>query len=237
MNRSGTAVPARHRALLRPLTVAVGALTAVLLLAAPADAHTEITLDNPTAGATHVTLSVSAEAESTKAGIANVAVQLPTGITPGQVSLASGPAGWTLTATSDGYQVAGPTLKTGVAAAYQIIISKLPATPGVLTFKTVVTYGNGDTDSWIGAPGADNPAPTVTLTPAAGASGTPGVGASASASSRPAAAFGTPGAAEPATGGGWPAWATWLIILVVLAAAVATVPLMRRRRENRPPDA
>jgi uncharacterized protein YcnI len=241
MNRSGTAAPARRRALLRPLAVAGAALAAVLVLASPAAAHTEIEIDNPTAGATNVTMSVKAEAESKTAGIASVAVQLPGGITPDQVSLASGPTGWTLTATADGYQVAGPALATGTDAAYRITIRKLPDTAGVLTFKTVVTYSNGDVDSWIGAPDADNPAPTVTVTGGTGPTAGPSATATAVAtSSAPGPAFGTPGATEPTDNGGWPAWATWLIVLIVLvalAAAGGAVLVIRRRRGTPPPAA
>jgi uncharacterized protein YcnI len=229
MNRSG---PTR-RALRRTATIAAAGLAAVLLLASPAAAHTEIDLDNATAGATNVTMSVNAEAESTKAGIASVAVRLPAGLTPNQVSLVTGPSGWTLSPTSDGYQVAGTALKTGVNAQYKIKIAQLPATPGVLTFKTVVTYANGDADSWIGAPGADNPAPTVSLAPGAASSAT--ASPSPSASNSPATAvISTAGASQPADQGGWPAWATWLIVLAVLAAAVVSVIALRRRRTPPP---
>ncbi|HWB38337.1 MAG TPA: VWA domain-containing protein, partial [Rugosimonospora sp.] len=220
----------------REMTSGFAALGAVLLAASPAAAHTEIELDNATAGAANVTMSVTAEAENPSAGVAKVAVQLPAGITPDQVSLVSGPSGWTLSPTTDGYQVAGPALKQGVDAAYRIRIAKLPDTPGVLTFKTVVTYANGEADSWIGAPDADNPAPTVTLAPGTAAPTTPTTGPTttpASApSSTPAAAFGTPAAQAPTdSSGGWPAWATWVIVAVVVVGLVAGgVAVSRRRR-------
>ncbi len=232
MNHTGTA----RRTLRRALTIAATGLVGVLLLASPAAAHTEIELDHATAGATNVTMSVTAEAESSKAGIASVAVQLPAGITPDQVSLVSGPSGWALTTTADGYQVAGASLKTGVDAAYKVRVAKLPDTPGVLTFKTVVTYANGDADSWIGAPGADNPAPTVSLAPGAvtSASASPTASPTPSATTPPAEVLTTPGPTEPDSDSGWPAWATWLIVLVVVAAAVATVIVLRRRRTTPP---
>jgi uncharacterized protein YcnI len=233
-----TASAAGRRTGRRVVTVALAALAGVLVIAAPAAAHTEIELDNPTAGASNVTLSVNAEAESEKAGIASVAVQLPPGLAPAQVSLVSGPAGWALTPTADGYQVAGAALKTGVDAAYKVKIARLPDTPGPLTFKTVVTYGNGDSDSWIGAAGSDNPAPVVTLaagTPTPAASGVPSTAPSTLPSSPPGPAFNTPGASQPANDGGWPSWATWLIALVVLVAAVITVLVLRRRRPGNPP--
>jgi uncharacterized protein YcnI len=224
-----TASAAGRRTGRRVVTVALAALAGVLVIAAPAAAHTEIELDNPTAGASNVTLSVNAEAESEKAGIASVAVQLPPGLAPAQVSLVSGPAGWALTPTADGYQVAGAALKTGVDAAYKVKIARLPDTPGPLTFKTVVTYGNGDADSWIGAPDADNPAPTVTLKPGTEASDTPQL---PNSSSPAAPAFGTPAAALPTEdAGGWPSWATWLLIggAIVLMAGVTALVLRNRR--------
>jgi uncharacterized protein YcnI len=229
------ATPAR-RAVRRVVTVSLAALAAVLVIAGPAAAHTEIAVDNATAGATNVTMSVNAEAESTKAGIASVAVQLPPGIAPNQVSLVSGPAGWSLSTTADGYQVAGAALKTGTSAEYKIKIAQLPAAAGVLTFKTVVTYANGDADSWIGAPGSDNPAPTVTL--AAGTAAPSPTATSAAPTSPPAAAFSTPAptAKSDNGGGGWPSWATWLIVVGVIAAAVITVLVLRNRRAT-PPQA
>jgi hypothetical protein len=82
----------------------------VLLLGSPAFAHTEIEVDNPQGGATGVTMTVTAEAENDSAGIASVRMVLPAGITPAQVSLVSGPTGWTLTPGPDGFTVAGAPL-------------------------------------------------------------------------------------------------------------------------------
>jgi uncharacterized protein YcnI len=229
MNGSAPAPRTRRRRGLRyGLTVALASLAAVVLLASPAAAHTEISLDNATAGATNVTMSVTAEAENSKAGVAKVAVQLPAGLTPDEISLVKGPAGWALAPTADGYQISGPALQQGVDVAYQIKISKLPATPGVLTFKTVVTYANGEVDSWIGAPDAANPAPTVSLAPGSAPASAP---ATASPTT-PAAQIVAPVATPAAKSSGWPSWATWLIVLVVLAVLVAGALLLGRRRRN-----
>lgn len=61
---------------------------------APASAHVEASAEGAQAGTGPVTVSFVAEAESATAGIVGVKTQLPAGIAPDAVSLASGPAGW-----------------------------------------------------------------------------------------------------------------------------------------------
>ena len=62
----------------------------------------------------------------------------------GDVSYVSGPTGWTLTSTADGYTVAGATLKVHQNVQYKVKIAKLPATATSLAFKSIVTYGFED---------------------------------------------------------------------------------------------
>jgi uncharacterized protein YcnI len=45
---------------------------------------------------------------------------------------------------------------------------RMPDKPGVLTFKTLQTYDDGEVVRWIGPPDAEEPAPQVTVTAAAG---------------------------------------------------------------------
>jgi uncharacterized protein YcnI len=49
-----------------------------------------------------------------------------------------------------------------------VLSGRAPGTRGTLIFPTVQTYSNGDVVRWIGDPGADSPAPRVTVTPRAG---------------------------------------------------------------------
>jgi uncharacterized protein YcnI len=145
----------------RATAAGVGA-AATLAVAGIAYAHVEVEADNPSAGASNVTVTFDAEAENSAAGIATIRVVLPAGIAPANVSLVEAPQGWQFTATDDGYQVAGAAQPTGQAVEHKVKIKKLPDA-AALTFKTLVTYGNGEVDRWIGDPGSENPAPVLAL--------------------------------------------------------------------------
>jgi uncharacterized protein YcnI len=229
-----------HRPLARLGTATLAmlaALVAMLVFARPALAHTEIELNHPQAGATNVTMNVTAEAENDKAGIASVRMVLPDGIAPSQVSLASGPAGWTLSPLPDGFTVGGPALATHTDAKFAVKLAQLPATATTLAFKTLVAYANGAVDRWIEIPSTSNPspanpAPVVTLQPVAAppTSATPTAGA-ASPSAAPTSAAPQAGNAKPASAVGW--WLGGLAVLV-LAALVAVLVVRRRRRGATP---
>jgi uncharacterized protein YcnI len=216
--------------------VAGVAALAVLGLGTPAFAHTKVVIDNPQAGATNVTMTVVPEAEAPKVGIVSVHVVLPDGITPDQVSLVSGPSGWTLTPTQDGYTVAGKALPVHVDAKHAVRLAQLPATATVLVFKTLVTYSDGRVDRWIEPPTASNPnpdqpAPTVTLKPAAAV---PTTAAPTTAGPGPTtdAPVTTTGAAAPASSGSGSGSGAlpWIVGAVVLIAAAVGYAVVRRRR-------
>ncbi len=214
--------------------IAGTALAVVLTVSTPALAHVEVSADKPQAGATGVTVTFNAEAESDAAGAKQLEVQLPAGIAPADVSYVSGPAGWAFTATANGYTVAGAALKVHQDVGYAVKVAKLPADATSLVFKTIVTYGNNAADRWIeiqqpGQAEPPHPAPVLQLQPAATPTGQPspsalpatGVTAAVSASATPAAAAGRSGST-----GAW-----WLAALVViLLAAGASAWLVRRRR-------
>jgi len=210
------------------LLLAVLATAALVLIgAAPAAAHVEATVDpGAQAGAGPVTVTFSAAAESPSAGIASIRAQLPAGIPPESVSLASGPAGWALTPTADGYDITGPPLAPGTDAAFAITIELLPADATVLVFKTLVRYTDGTEDAWIEEPTADNPepqnpAPAITVAPAAAPTTTtsPTSSAPATTSSAAATTASTTPQASTADEDGTPAW-PW-ILGAVLVVAVA----------------
>src|SRR3954470_20472764 len=70
----------------------------------------------------------------------------------------------------------------------------IPGKPGqTLTFKALQTYSNGDVVRWIGAPGADEPAPQLKLTAASATTG--GTGTASSGSSQAPSAAPAPAAA------------------------------------------
>src|SRR2546423_324974 len=212
-----TSIKSRRTA--RAGIVAAAATALVLVLATPALAHVEVSADKPQAGATDVTVQFDAEAESDAAGAKSVQVSLPEGIAPGDVSYVSGPTGWALTATADGYTVGGATLKVHQDVTYKVKIAKLPATATSLAFKTIVTYGNGEADRWIEIPVAGqaeppHPAPVLALQPAAV---TPSSAPPSSAAPSSAAAT-TPAAATKSGGGSSALWWVLAAIAVVLGA-------------------
>ncbi|MCA0143819.1 DUF1775 domain-containing protein [Blastococcus sp. LR1] len=143
----------------------------VLAGAGPASAHMEATAEGAQAGTGPVTVAFSAAAESDTAGIVGVKTQLPAGILPGSVSLASGPAGWILTPTADGYEIGGPAIAPAVDAEFSIAIARLPRDVTELPFKTLLRYSDGREDAWIELPSPanpepENPAPTIAVAPA-----------------------------------------------------------------------
>lgn len=213
------------------------AAAAVAVWAAPAMAHVEVSADEPQAGASDVTLSFVAESEHDTAGIVSLEVVLPEGIAPEDVAWVSGPTGWKLTtgevAGEPGYTVAGPQVTPGADAAYEVLVATLPTDATELAFRTLQTYSDGHVDRWIELPQAgaelQEPAPVLTLAPAAApsepAEATP-TGA-ASPTSPPAPA--TSNAAAPATDEGTAAW-PWIVVAALVVLATAGGLLWWRRR-------
>ncbi|WP_158544816.1 DUF1775 domain-containing protein [Blastococcus sp. TF02-9] len=189
----------RRAALAIPL-----ALTIVLSTGGPAGAHVEVTAQGAQAGTGPATIQFSAESESSTSGIVGMRTQLPGGIDPTSVSLATGPAGWVLTPTADGFEVAGPALGPGVDAEYAITVAELPADSTELVFPTLQRYADGREDAWIepvieGSPDPEMPAPTLTVAaaPVPAAPTTP-TGSAPSSRSGPTSSAPTESAADPA---------------------------------------
>ena len=215
-------VPSAARAL---LTVAASA--ALVLVGAPtAGAHVEATPEaGAQAGGGPVSIAFSAEAESASAGIASIRTQLPAGVPPDSVSLAGGPAGWTLSPTADGYDISGPPLAPGTDAEFTVAIERLPADATVLVFKTLVRYTDGQEDAWIeeptpGNPEPASPAPVVTVAPAATPTASPSTTtatatATATTTASPATPSSTP-SAQVADDDGTSAWPFVVGALVVV---------------------
>ena len=158
----------RTRIRQRAAIVAAATLGLSVLGLAPASAHVEASAEGAQAGTGPVTVSFVAEAESATAGIVGVKTQLPAGIAPDAVSLASGPAGWTMTVMPDAYEVSGPDIGPGVDLMYGITVEQLPRESTELPFRTLLRYSDGREDAWIESPTENNPdpempAPTITV--------------------------------------------------------------------------
>jgi hypothetical protein len=223
-------------------TAATVLMGAVLFAAGigTAAAHVHVDAPGAVAGTGPVVLEFSAASEAA-AGITAMRTQLPEGIAPTDVSLASGPAGWTLTPTAEGFDVGGPALPSGVDAEYAVTVANLPTGVTELAFPTVQVYADGTEDAWIeqqvpGGPEPELPAPVLAVAP-----GTAVPPASAPATTAPATPTAT-GSAPPTATAPDPAAAAdegtgsgWLVAVAAVAglAAVAGGLWYRRSRAGR----
>ena len=189
------------------------------------------------AGSVNAVMTVNAAAESTSAGIASVRVVLPAGLTASALTLTSGPPGWTLTPTGDGYSVGGTPLPVGDNAVYAVTIARLPDDTR-LVFKTLVNYTDGNVDRWIEEPSTANPrpanpAPVVTLAlnpnPNAPTTAAP---APATTSSNPSVVTVTASPLPIADDSDGNPWIWWVVAAVVIAGALTAAILARRRRDT-----
>ncbi|NEB39979.1 DUF1775 domain-containing protein [Streptomyces sp. SID14515] len=217
------------------------ALTAVLVSAAPAFAHVEVQSETPQALAQNVSITFEAEAESDSAGITEMRVVLPEGISPADVTLRGQPAGWKLKAGSDDFTIGGPPVPVGTNAVFTVKVRQLPDAEE-LAFKTIETYSDGKISRWIEIPTGDSrpeqPAPILKLkaaapgaspiAPSPTASDTPPPAPSPSTAS-PAPAEPTPETADEEEDGGGRVGLVIAGAVVVLAAAGGVWWLLKRR--------
>ena len=232
----------RHPAARR--TTATVLLGAVLLAAGTGTAAAHVHVDAPgaVAGTGPVTLEFSAASEAT-AGISAMHTQLPAGISPADVSLASGPAGWALTPTPGGFEVGGPALPSGQDAVYAVTVATLPAGVTELAFPTVQVYADGTEDAWIepevpGGPEPELPAPVLTVAPGAATPPTPAPVPATTAPAPPTGAESAPPTAttpEPVAAVDEGAGSAWLVAVAAVAglAAAAGGLWYRRSRAGR----
>jgi hypothetical protein len=221
-------VPSSSRTVRRASAVAALTIGALAVTVPPASAHVEVSASaGAQAGTGPVTLTFMAEAESATAGVVAVQTQLPSGIDPADVTLAGGPAGWTLTPTPDGFEVAGPDIGARVDATFSVTVARLPADTTVLSFPTLQRYADGRQDAWIepvtdAIPDPDMPAPVLTVAPApAGATTAPATpAAEASDSGSPSAQHESASqSVEEDSSAEAVAWIVGLVVVVGLGSA------------------
>jgi uncharacterized protein YcnI len=226
----------------RLAVVSTAAGIAVVLAAGPALAHVEVEAAPARALATDALLSLTAEAESGTAGISGLRIQLPAGLMPGDLRLASGPAGWRLAGSGGVVTVSGPALPVGRSLRLGIRVRQLPG-GRQLVLKTVQSYADGKQDAWIELPSAsvpepDQPAPIVRLQ-AAAPGATPVPRATATVPAPTTSAPTTPPGPTPRSSGAAPAAdpaddgsvAVWMFggVLAGIAVLGAIVVAARRR--------
>lgn len=221
---------------LRTGAVMLGLVVAVAW-AGVAHAHVEVSAQPAVAGSENAIVTFEAAAESSTAGISSVRIVLPQGIAPTEVTLRTGPVGWTLTPTADGYTVGGPTLPRGRDVVHAVTVTRLPDATR-LVFKALVNYSDGSVDRWIeepttANPNPDNEAPVLELQPGprpTTPTAAPTTAAPTSAAPNTAVAVTTP----PEESGGIP-WLFWLLGgIALVAAVVGGVAMMRRRTGDGP---
>nr|WP_052411766.1 DUF1775 domain-containing protein [Streptomyces sp. NRRL S-118] len=218
------------------------AVAAILLGAGPAVAHVEVEADTAQALAENVTLTFDAESESDTAGITELRVVLPQGITPADVTYGKGPKGWSFSRGADGYTVKGPAVAAGEDAEYSVIVRQLPRA-GELAFKTLQIYSDGRIDRWIelgnsgsgAGHGHGNSAPVLKLAPAAPGAATTSPTPTAPAPSEPTPAAPTPtstATAAASDGDDGMSAGAWAGIAAAALVAVAAVGYVLRRRSG-----
>jgi len=225
----------------RLAVVCTAAGLAVVLAAGPALAHVEVEATPARALTTDALLSLTAEAESGTAGISGLRIQLPAGLVPADLRLASGPAGWRLTGTGGVVTVTGPALPIGRSLRLGIRVRQLPD-DRQLVLKTIQSYADGKQDAWIELPTAsvpepEQPAPIVRLQAAApGATAVPRAApATAVPSTTPASAptprtSGAAPVADPAEDGSVAVWMFGGVLAGIAALGVIVLAARRRLR-------
>jgi hypothetical protein len=223
----------------RLAVVCTAAGLAVVLAAGPALAHVEVEATPARALATDALLSLTAEAESGTAGISGLRIQLPAGLVPADLRLASGPAGWRMTGTGGVVTASGPALPVGRSLRLGIRVRQLPD-DRQLVLKTIHSYTDGKQDAWIelstaSVPEPEQPAPIVRLQAAApGATAVPRAAPTTAApTTTPAPTPRTSGAApvaDPADDG---SVAVWMFGGVLAGIAVLGVIVLAARRRLR----
>ena len=221
-------------------------------LLAPAAAQAHVTLQPKTAAAgSYARLDVRVPNERDDASTEKVELQFPAGFASASYEPVPG---WTVKVakkkldtpvkTDDGEITEGVDTITWTADSAKDAIPpgafqdfglsvKIPGKEGdTLTFKALQTYSGGEVVRWIGAEGADTPAPTVSVAAAAGAdhgAATEAATPAPTATTAPAAAT----ASDSDDGGSGNGLAIVALIVGALGLVIGLVGLTTGRRRSR----
>lgn len=179
------------------------ALIVLLVLAAPASAHVDV---SPTVARPGDTVTLTFTVPNERADAATTALELF--LPPGVPAQLAPPAGWTSTDRGGGDIVFAPETPDGAIGpgrtqAFKVTLGPLP-TADRIVFKALQTYADGEVVRWIQATGRDD--------------------------ERPAAILDLSGHGAPKADGGtrWPLYVGALLMLVVVAGVAGTVFRARR---------
>ena len=208
------------------LTVLVG----LVVTAGVASAHVEVEAEPSQTSAENATLTFTAEAESTTAGITRLEIAPPSDFDVTGATLASGPAGWTLAPTDLGFAVSGPALPPGQELEAAVKVPKLPASTET-QLKALVTYSDGHIDRWIeerqpGQPEPEEPTALLTLEQGSAGSTTSTTSAESTSTTSSEETTTTVADTEDDDSSALP----WIIGAIVLAAIIAAVVVVLSRR-------
>jgi len=233
----------------KALTAGAAAL-ALLLLPSAADAHVTVQpATAPSGGFARLDLVVPNERSD--AGTVKVDVQLP----PGVISASYEPVpGWTVrfkreklstpVKTEDGFEVdeqisqvtwtghgARGVIPPGAFQEFGLQV-KLPTGKAgeQLAFKALQTYAGGEVVRWIGPPDSDEPAPTITLTPAVSSGGHGVTSTSEAGDQASTAATTTAASGGGGDDGGSDALAIVALVVGVLGLLAGLAGLLAARR-------
>jgi len=110
-------------------------------------------------------------------------------------------------------------------------LAATPPKPGVLAWKALQTYSDGDVVRWIGSPSSEDPAPRTEVRAGVPLQNAGGEGASGSATAVAADSAAPPTPAASSGGDDW--WARGLALAALLAALTTLALVWRKRKEQR----
>jgi uncharacterized protein YcnI len=142
---------------------------ALLLIAAPAWAHVEVSPEEAPRGSA-ATLTFSVPNEEDTAATVKIELIIPSQLPIATITPGDAPAGWTAAVGTDRVTWSGGKLTGEQEKDFAIHVSALPSgSVDELVFKALQTYDNGDVVRWIdetppGGAEPEHPAPVLKLT-------------------------------------------------------------------------
>ena len=146
----------------RKITITVGLLAALMILALPALGHVTVGSDNTEPGGFAVyTVRVANESET--GSTIRIEVQMPDGL---EASRYQPIAGWAISIEDGVSLMEGGTIAPGQFEEFRFQ-ARNPEQPGAISFPAVQTYDDGEVVNWTGESESETPASVVEISAAA----------------------------------------------------------------------